>query len=161
LKNGTKSEREVALTGEVCSTLDDYIIYQRSETTDEYGRKPLLSTSNGRIAEATIRTYVNKWTAPCELENDCPHGRIIDDCIAAHQAGNMDCPSKRSPHDVRRGYITYLRRHGVPKEIISEEVDASVAVIDEHYDKTTKAEQRKMRTAAMKAVLDAHGDATQ
>jgi site-specific recombinase XerD len=83
LKNGTKSERGVALSGEVCSTLDDYIAYQRPETTDEYDRKPLLSTSNGRIAEATIRTYVNKWTAPCELENDCSHGRTIDDCIAA------------------------------------------------------------------------------
>lgn len=66
----------------------------------------------------------------------------------------MDCPSKRSPHDVRRGYITYLRRQGVPKEIISEEVDASVTVLDHHYDKTTKAEQRRMRAAALKAVLD-------
>lgn len=103
-----------------------------------------------------VRTYVNKWIVPCNLTNECPHGRSIEECSAARHVGDMDCPSKRSPHDVCRGYITYLRRHGIPKEIISEELDASVAVIDEHYDKTTKMEQRKMRTAAMNAVLDAH-----
>jgi site-specific recombinase XerD len=155
LKNGEKSERELALSPAICATLDDYIAYNRVETTDKNGREPLLSTATGRIAESTVRTYINKWTAPCERTGDCPHGRDPAECIAARQAGNMDCPSKRSPHDVRRGYITYLRRHGVPKEIISDEVDASVAVLDQHYDKTTKAEQRRMRAAALKAVLNA------
>ena len=144
------------MSADLCTALNDYIAHQRVAITDEYGRDPLLTTTNGRIAEATVRTYVNKWTAPCNLTNECPHGRSIEECSGARHVGDMDCPSKRSPHDVRRGYITYLRRHGVPKEIISEEVDASVAVIDEHYDKTTKTEQRKMRTAAMNAVLDAH-----
>jgi len=155
LKNEARSERELALAPATCATLDDYIEYNRVETTDAYGRAPLLATANGRIAAPTIRTYINKWTAPCNLDKACPHGRDPDECIAAQHVGNMDCPSKRSPHDVRRGYITHLRRRGVPKEIISEEVDASVAVIDKHYDKTTKAEQRKMRAAAMEAVLDA------
>ena len=154
LKNGGRSERELALSLATCDALDDYIEHRRIETTDAYGREPLLSTPNGRIAAPTIRTYINKWTAPC-VRTECPHGRTPDECVAAQNTGNMDCPSKRSPHDVRRGYITYLRRRGVPKEIISEEVDASVAVIEKHYDRTTKAEQRKMRAAAMKAVLDA------
>jgi site-specific recombinase XerD len=155
LKNGEKSERQLALSPAVCDTLDDYIAYNRTDATDDHGRAPLLSTANGRVAESTIRTYINKWTAPCAIDGECPHGRDPDECTAAHQAGNMDCPSKRSPHDVRRGYITYLRRRGVPKEIISDEVDASVAVLDHHYDKTTKAEQRQMRAAALKAVIDA------
>lgn len=156
LKNGMSSEREITVSADLCVALDDYIAHQRIATMDEYGREPLLTTANGRIAEATIRTYVNKWTAPCIRTNECPHGRVIDECRAADHVGDMDCPSKRSPHDVRRGYITYLRRHGVPKEIISEEVDASVAVINEHYDKTTKSEQRKVRTAALNAMLDIH-----
>lgn len=161
LKNGEKSERELGLSASICETLDDYIAYNRVETTDDSGREPLVSTVSGRIAESTVRTYINKWTAPCERSNDCPHGRDPADCIAAQQATNMDCPSKRSPHDVRRGYITYLRRHGVPKEIISDEVDASVAVLDHHYDKTTKAEQRRMRAAALKAVLTAAEESEQ
>lgn len=156
LKNGVKSERELALSPAICDALDDYIAYRRIDTTDEYGRDPLLSTPNGRIAGATIRTYINKWTAPCHLDGECPHGRYPPECIAAQDIGNMDCPSKRSPHDVRRGYITHLRRRGVPKEIVSGEVDASVAVIEKHYDKTTKAEQRKVRSAAINAVLDAY-----
>lgn len=155
LKNGLKSERQLALSAGICETLDDYIAYNRVDTTDEEGREPLLSTPNGRIAGGTIRSYVNKWTAPCELGKECPHGRDPAGCIAAQKASNMDCPSKRSPHDVRRGYITDLRKRGVPKEIISDEVDASVAVLDHHYDKTTKAEQRRMRAAALKAVIDA------
>jgi len=155
LKNGRQSEREVALPPAVCGTLDDYLAYTRVETTDEHGRQPLITTASGRIAGPTIRSYVNKWTAPCMLNTQCPHGRAPETCMAAQKSGNMDCPSKRSPHDVRRGYITYLRKRGVPKEIISDEVDASVAVLDKHYDKTTKAEQRQMRTAALKAVLDA------
>lgn len=158
LKNGRRSERELALSSATCEALDDYCAHRRIPMTDEYGREPLLSTENGRIAEATIRTYVNKWTAPCFLDNTCPHGRDPDECIAAQNSSNMDCPSKRSPHDVRRGYITHLRRRGVPKEIIAEEVDASVAVIDTYYDKTTKTEQRKMRTAAMDAILNAYDE---
>lgn len=155
LKNKGRSERELALSTATCNTLNDYIEYRRVETTDEYAREPLLSMPNGRIAAPTIRTYINKWTAPCNMDRECPHERNPNDCVAAQNVGNMNCPSKRSPHDVRRGYITYLRKRGVPKEIISDEVDASVAVIDKHYDKTTKAEQRKMRAAAMKAVFDA------
>ncbi|QLG61912.1 tyrosine-type recombinase/integrase [Halorarum salinum] len=155
LKNGDKSERQVTVPPAVCDTLDDYLQHQRVDATDEYGREPLLSTANGRIASPTIRTYINKWTAPCAFDGECPHGEIPAECRAAQQTGNMECPSKRSPHDVRRGYITHLRRYGVPKEIISDEVDASVAVLDHHYDKTTKEEQRQMRTAAIDAVLSA------
>ena len=154
LKNGSKSERQVALAPPTCEALTDYIAHQREDGPDEFGREPLLSTPNGRIAPATVRSYVNKWTAPCAVGGGCPHGRDPAECSAAQLASDMDCPSKRSPHDVRRGYITYLRQQGVPKEIISQEVDASVAVLDHHYDKTTKAEQRRMRAAALKAVLE-------
>lgn len=156
LKNGAKSEREVALPQAVCDVLDDYLAYRRPDATDDHGREPLLATASGRIAGPTIRTYVNKWTAPCTLGEDCPHGRDPAECSAAQNQVDMSCPSKRSPHDVRRGYITYLRRHGVPTEIIAGEVDATVGVLEKHYDRTTKEEQRKMRSAALNAVLDAY-----
>ena len=75
LKNGTKSERQVALAPATCEALSDYLAHQRADVLDEFDREPLLSTPNGRIAPATIRTYVNKWTAPCAVGDGCPHSR--------------------------------------------------------------------------------------
>jgi len=55
LKNKRTSERHVAISESLADLLDDWIEYKRPDVTDEYGREPLITTRNGRIATGTIR----------------------------------------------------------------------------------------------------------
>ncbi|MFC7059184.1 tyrosine-type recombinase/integrase [Halovenus salina] len=65
LKNGRGGERPIAISTELAEMLEDYIDYTRPEKTDEYDREPLLSTSQGRMARATMRRLIYRTTAPC------------------------------------------------------------------------------------------------
>jgi site-specific recombinase XerD len=60
LKNKRSSERHVAVSGSLAELLDDWIAHKRPDVTDEYGREPLISTKNGRVAGSTIAGYAYK-----------------------------------------------------------------------------------------------------
>lgn len=146
LKNGDNGERHVALTDETCAIIDDYFAVNRVETTDEYGRDPLLSTKQGRIAKTTIRGAIYRLTRPCWFGDVCPHDRELSEC-RAHEFSDyvFECPSSTAPHSVRRGSITHMLRSDVPERVVSDRADVSEEVLDEHYDKRTGREKMEDR----------------
>jgi len=54
LKNKQTSERHVAISESLADLLDDWVELKRPAVTDEYGREPLITTTNGRIAKGDI-----------------------------------------------------------------------------------------------------------
>jgi len=51
--------------------IGEWIDYNRPSVRDEYGRQPLLATSNGRVALSTLRDWSYFATVPCRVQ-DCP-----------------------------------------------------------------------------------------
>lgn len=137
LKNGTAGERLVAIRTDLARLLDDYVEYTRHDVTDDYGRCPLLTTTHGRPHRNTIRRMVYRVTAPCF--RDAPCQNCTDDV-------SSKCDEAVSPHAIRRGSITHFLAQDVPVEIVSDRMNVSRKVLDEHYDKRSeevKLEQRR------------------
>jgi len=137
LKNGKAGERLVAMTPALGDLLEDYIADRREEVTDEYGRDPLFTTSYGRMHRNTIRKTTYRVTSPCYRGDPCP------DC---EEEPNAKCPEAVSPHSIRRGSITHFLSEDVPVEIVSDRMNVSRKVLDQHYDKRSeevKLEQRR------------------
>jgi integrase len=136
LKNGKSGQRPVALTPDVAEVLADYIRTHREDVTDEHGREPLFTTPHGRIHGNTIRRLTYRVTAPCYRGVDCP------DC----EGGKSKCPEAVSPHAIRRGSITHFLTSDVPVDVVSDRMNVSRKVLDQHYDKRSeevKMEQRR------------------
>lgn len=147
LKNGIGGDRLVALALETCEVVDDWIEHQWPHVPDEYGREPLIATTQGRASRTTIREIVYRTTRPCEY-GDCPHSRDPDTCEATndHRKQASKCPSSVSPHAIRRGSITHHLTNDIPDRVVSDRVNVSPDVIDDHYDERTeevKVEQRR------------------
>ena len=147
LKNGNKSERNVSISENLWTTLQNYIEGpNRSDITDDYDRDPLFTTPTKRATRQRAYKDYTALSRPCVTSNACPHDRIIDDCDAAQKVKQaFGCPSSLSLHPIRRGSITYQINQSYPKEKLSERVDVSVEVLDKHYDARTEEEQRKGR----------------
>ena len=146
LKNGPDGERTVSIRPETRSIVDDYIVHNRTQVTDEYGRDPLLTTRNGRPGATTIRNAVYAWTRPCAIGKDCPHERNPDNCEAASKVVEaFRCPDVYRPHDIRRGGITHHLKKDVPKPMVSDRCDVSPDVLDKHYDQRSDVEKMEQR----------------
>lgn len=146
LKNGPDGERPIALSTETCLVIDDYLERNRRDESGENGREPLLTTCHGRISEVALRRTVYRLTRPCVYDGECPHDRSRDDCEAAQEADQASqCPSTVSPHDIRRGGITYLCRNDVPTTAISDRCDVSPEVLEKHYNQMTEGEKMEQR----------------
>lgn len=147
LKNKDVAERFITLSDEVTEVLSDYISEARHGITDDYGREPLFTTKQGRPAKNSIRRSIYAATRPCATGRDCPHGKEPDTCEAAQRTNDAcKCPSTVSGHPVRRGSITHFLRRDVPEKVVSDRMNVSQDVLDEHYDRRTedeKAEQRR------------------
>ncbi|KAA9399977.1 site-specific integrase [Haloarcula sp. CBA1130] len=147
LKNGTTAERYVALSEDVAEVLEDYINHKRKDIEDDYGRMPLFATENGRAPVKTLRRWFQATTRPCIYGTECPHGRDKNECAAAQSMSNAsDCPSSVSGHPIRRGAITHFLRKDVPEKVVSDRMNVSTDVLEQHYDRRTedeKAEQRR------------------
>lgn len=158
LKNGPKSERLVSISDQTCNVIRDFIDERRADTVDSYGRDPLLTTSNGRITTSTIRKYIYMVTRPCSYSDVCPHGRSEDQCEATSNDLASKCPSSRSPHAIRRGYITHELTAGVDRSYVSGRCDVSEEVIKEHYDARDERERMEVRARMFD---EAHRSASQ
>jgi len=147
LKNGDAAERFITLSAEVTEVLSDYISESRYGVSDEYDRDPLFTTRRGRPAKNSIRRSIYAATRPCATGRDCPHGKNPETCEAAQRTNDAcKCPSTVSGHPVRRGSITHFLRRDVPEKVVSDRMNVSQDVLDEHYDRRTedeKAEQRR------------------
>lgn len=137
LKNGKEGERPVALSMELATMLGDYIENSRHDVTSEEDRRPLLTTSHGRMHRTTLRGVVYRVTAPCFRGEECP------DCTGT---ADRKCPEAVNPHAIRRGSITHFLSQDVPVEIVGDRMNVSRDVLDKHYDKRSakvKLEQRR------------------
>lgn len=147
LKNGADGERDVYLGPMTFNVIEAWIDHpDRPSVTDEYGRRPLLTTKQGRANDTgTIYKDALEPTRPCEW-GDCPHGQELDECPAAGSRAKLaQCPSSRAPHAIRRGRITYDLNRGTSPEAISERADVSLDVLERHYDARTKREKMQVR----------------
>lgn len=145
LKNGNKSEQQVNISNELADLIRDYIEYERIEKEVD-GRKPLLTTNEGRLAKSTIRSYFYRWTRPCKVGKACPEDIDPEDCQAASSKDHASkCPVSEATHAAKHGNITELLRQGVPKAVISERCDVSEEIIEQVYDERTDEEKREQR----------------
>ncbi|GGM26954.1 tyrosine-type recombinase/integrase [Haloarcula argentinensis] len=144
LKNDSDGERAVGLPEAVCEVLDYYIEHHRESSHDDHGRKPLFTTTQGRASENTARVWTYLATQPC-LHGPCPHGKERETCAYLHIHSASKCPSSLSPHRIRTGSITWQRDCGLPAEVVSERVNATLEVIEKHYDQATKRQRLEER----------------
>ena len=142
LKNGESGERLIGVSEDVCRVIDDFLVHSRPDVSDDYGREPLLATNHGRVAKGTVRKYVYKWTRPCAVGKKCPHGRTPESCEAAKASSASKCPSSRSPHAIRRGYISHQLSSGIDNSFLSGRCDVSNEILETHYD--ARDERAKM-----------------
>jgi len=146
IKKQQRGERNISLNDTTTEMLDDFLHYHRHNVVDDNGRRPLLTSTQGRLTKSSIRREVYRLTQPCQYTNECPHDRVINECDAKGYSNSKGCPSSVAPHDIRRGAITHFLSNDIPKEIVQDRCDVSADVIDDHYDtrtETEKAEQRR------------------
>jgi integrase len=148
LKNKSRGERHVSVDSYYAQVIQDYIEHNRFDKTDDHGREPLLTTNQGRPVSSTLRSYCYSVTIPC-FYGSCPHDRNPDTCDWTKEENRSKCPSSRSCHALRRGAITDHRNRGIPAELVSDRVDATPEVIEEHYDKRTERERMRVRRRLM------------
>lgn len=145
LKNGTAAERAIALGGYYAEVIEDYIEHNRLPATDDHGRRPLISSREGRLSPSPIRRLVYEWTRPCEVGAECPHDRDPETCEAMEPRQASQCPSSKSPHGIRRGAITNHLRNDTPERVVSDRCNVSDDVLDRHYDQRTERERMEAR----------------
>lgn len=147
LKNKQDGERPVAISDGVAWLLRDWRDNRRPDVEDDYGRKPLLTTSHGRISRTTIRNAIYAVTRPCTYTGECPYDENPDECEATQRKQWASrCPGSVSPHAVRRGAITHWLDKDWRRDHVSERADVSEKVIEDHYDQREdirKMEQRR------------------
>jgi hypothetical protein len=129
--------------------IEMYLDHNRIETTDDHGRVPLLTTRYGRLSTGALRDQFYKVTRPCE-RGECPHDRDPSKCDGATSELACKCPSARAPHAWRTASITWQRKQGVPPDVVSERVNASEDVIEEHYDMRTERDKMEQRREHLK-----------
>lgn len=150
LKNGDRGSRPISITPEMADMLRDYVEHHRHNVTDDYGRKPLITTSRGRASKQTIRREVYRLTAPCFRGEPCPG------CNGPTAMG-AKCPEAVGPHPVRHYYITKCKREGLPTEAISDRCNVSPGVIERHYNHLSP-EERMEATRELFAAVNADED---
>lgn len=142
LKNGSGSERLVAISPDLAYLLEDYIENVRPDRIDDAGREPLLTSRQGRLSRSSMRRYTYNITAPCFLDKECP------DCA---ESTDSKCPEAVTPHAVRRGSITHFLTKDVPTEIVGDRMDVSRKVLDKHYDRRSEEVDSSPRRNCLRA----------
>jgi len=145
LKNADGGERYNRLSEEVANIIQDYIDGPRVDKLDDYGREPLLTTTEGRTSAGTVRQTSYKVTRPCWIGEDCPHGKDPKTCEWNSYDQASKCPSTRSPHDWRKARVTKYRNDGIQRGVVSDRLDASERVLDKHYDRASEREKADRR----------------
>lgn len=146
LKLKDEGERNVTVTdSRLVQALEDWIETQRPDVTDDNGREPLLASKHGRLHYKTISKICYKVTRPCYFTDSCPHDRDIGECDATSYHSFSKCPDSVSSHPIRRSAITHHLDSNVPKAIVSERMNVSEKILDQHYDARDKEQKRQNR----------------
>jgi len=134
LKNGDRHERKVILSETPAQVLTEYIDYERIHKHDDEGRRPLLSSRQGRPTRGTITNWMYQATQPC-LTQSCPHSKQRHHCEWTQQTQASQCPSSKSPHPVRRGSITWQLNLGRDPSDVAARAATTPQVIRRYYDR--------------------------
>jgi hypothetical protein len=145
LKNNARGERAVGPPDRAAEVIDGYLEKNRYDVRDDYGREPLVTSQRGRPSKNAVRVWMYLATVPC-LHSECPHGNDRDTCESVDYSTVSQCPSSRSPHQVRTGAITWMRNRGIPVDVVAARANASVSVIEKHYDKPDYVEKIEKRS---------------
>ena len=151
LKNKKAAERSIAVGSYYCDVIEDYIKHNRENVTDDHGRRPLITSSRGRLSEGSIRETIYRVTQPCDY-GECPHDKDPTTCEYRQHSQRAGCPSSRSPHGIRRGSITNHLRTGSPQEVVSDRTNVSGDILDQHYDERTEREKMEIRREFIEGV---------
>jgi site-specific recombinase XerD len=144
LKNEYKGERVVRLPERAIDVIEGYLDEHRHDIRDDYGRQPLLTSQVGRPSRNAIRAWMYLATVPC-VHSECPHGNDPSDCEFLDYSKASQCPSSRSPHQVRTGAITWMLNEGVSIDTVAARANVSVSVLKKHYDKPGHVEEMMER----------------
>lgn len=144
LKKKQHGERPVGLPDEVCDVLDAYVRHTRYNKRDEDGRRPLLCGRQGRPAASTVQGWIYQATLPCTYR-PCPHGNERDTCEWTRRDTASQCPSSRSPHQVRSGSITWQLNRGLSFEAVGDRVNSDPQTLKRYYDKASEEEKLETR----------------
>lgn len=145
LKNKKDGERPVSLPSETVDVVETYLdSWNWWDVHDDAGRRPLLTTRQGRPSTSSIRAWSYKVTLPCTI-GVCPHDRDPEICSWTVPRAASKCPSSRSPHPIRSGSITWQLNCGLPPEVVSARVNADPTIIKKHYDQATALERMRRR----------------
>ena len=144
LKRGKSHERNVTLSETPNEVLRFYVRRERSDKRDEYGRKPLFPTRQGRASDGALRGWMYVATQPC-MAGECPHGKRRPNCEYVPRDAASQCPSTRSPHPIRRGSITWQRNLGFDEETVANRAAATPDVIRRYYDDPDYADELERR----------------
>lgn len=159
LKNGKDGERNVNISRGLADLIKRYKNSpDRKDAVDKFGRRPLLTTDDGRPTVKTIRQDIYKLTRFCEYSGDCKQeckNRSYDASKSRHAS---KCSTSHSPHPLRRWSIENQIENGVSKELLSDRVDVSIPVLNEHYDLRNEERKRKHRLKVYEKIFDGYGD---
>jgi len=133
LKSNQRGERLVGVPDETARVVSEYIDDDRYDVHDENGRQPLISSSKGQPNENTVRMWSYRATQPC-IAGGCPHDKDPNICEWREYAQLSKCPSSRSPNQIRTRSITWQLKEGLPPELVTERVDATVKTIENHCE---------------------------
>lgn len=159
LKKKTAGERTVGLRQEVVDVIQTWLDDRHPQVRDDEGRMPLFGTQYGRAAASTLQTWLCHSTIPCHHQA-CPHDKDPRACTWTRPKESRQCPSSRSPHQIRTGSITWQLNSGLTYEEVAERVNSTPDTLRRYYDKATpdeKFEQRRRHTAE-KLAFDGAGD---
>lgn len=159
LKNKSDSERPVYISHYAADVIEDYIEGKRPDAHDDYGRKPLLASTKGRLSKTAIRKASYRWTRPCKIGKGCPHGKEgpeFDRCKARKSNKAPKCQSSRSPHPIRRGVISNELDQGVPGDVVDARCDLTEDVRKLHYDRPDEDARAEIRRQIRQQVYQDH-----
>lgn len=80
LKNGPDGERTVTFPALTMEIVADYIDSTRTDVEDEYGRRPLFSSENGRMSKSQLNRHAYAITTPCQYGVECPADKDPVEC---------------------------------------------------------------------------------
>lgn len=153
LKNGCEEdnrsgdgERTVDMRPRTASAIKRYLEKDRPDVTDEYGRKPLFATTEGRASKSTLRRWLYEATS-CRWQS----ADIVDrECDGSCDPGSNVCAYSYYPHAVRRGAIVSYLSGGLALHKAEERFNVSAATIRKHYDPRTEKRMKEDRKEAVR-----------
>ncbi len=157
LKKKVDGERPVGLPPETCEVLDVWIKSVRPDKRDGDGRRPLLCSRQGRPSVSTIQNWIYQATLPC-VASSCPHGKDPRSCEWTERSKASQCPSSRSPHQVRTGSITWQLNTGLSFEAVGTRVNSDPDTLRRYYDKASDVEKLEQRRRAFVEKLNFESD---